>query len=312
MNKMKIMKKIILMSCLLVSLFSIGSCYKEDALTADLDKPKFKLEDSENPSRHYVYDLWQQTGTYVLEQYDTVDYKWNISHLSSKVFTLIKKENVDEVYPLAINYLKEVLFDNYDISFIKKYFPPRLFLAAKIDDAGVANPAYNDMIAHYGRSYLAIGKLEKEDFPKTDEVKFNSIGMVNATLWAYFIFQNRLLTLPEAFYVPCEEYYGQSMAGSEHKEDINTIRKMGFWNYNEMELGNDYMLPDKAGDIADFVELIITHSQSEMFEMMKGFDVLKMKYNILLQTIEEATGVNLQDIGNKISEKYSKTSQDAV
>ena len=291
------MKKNIFTLILLVT--TISSCYKEKPLASELGKPKYIIEDSEDPARHYVYNLWKDTGTFILEKYDSLDYKWNVSSLSNNIITLIPEEEINEVYSPSIDFLRATLLDYYNVEFIKKYFPTRIFLAQKIDDDRYDMDIWNDQTCQHGRAYLALGRLRKDAFPKTAEETLYVKGKINAMLWADFIVENHIFTIPEVFFTPCEDYYGKSMsADKEHRDDPEYIKKMGFWQYDEKNISNQWILPTRSEDIADFIEMIVTHSEEQMKEILKGYETLTVKYNIILSSIKEGTGVDLQAIGD--------------
>ena len=293
------MKKIINISLVALILLSITSCYKEKPIVSVPDAPKYVLQDSDEPSRHYVYELWQNTGTFILEEYDTLDYKWNVAAISPNILTKIKEEDMDEVYPKGIEFLRNVLLDQYNTEFIRKYFPTQIFLADTIDDERYEGELWDDLQCQYGRAYLAIGRLRKDDFPKSDEELLAVKGKINAMLWANFIYHNNLYRVPESFFTPCEDYYAQSMSNDkEHRDDLDYIQKMGFWHYDELNQSNQWMLPDRTGDVSDFIEIIVTHNEEEMTALLKGKETLTMKYNILVGDIKTVCGVDLQAIGN--------------
>jgi len=52
-------------------------------------------------------------------------------------------------------------------------------------------------------------------------------------------------------------------------------------------------------DISDFVKTIVTHSSAQMQELMDGYEILRIKYDILIKAVKDNCGVDLQAIGNK-------------
>ena len=61
---------------------------------------------------------------------------------------------------------------------------------------------------------------------------------------------------------------------------------------------NDVDFVIHGGDVSDFVEMMTTHTEEEMQAEMEGYETLVIKYNILRNAIQDACGVDLQEIGN--------------
>ena len=59
------------------------------------------------------------------------------------------------------------------------------------------------------------------------------------------------------------------------------------------------MCPKRELDISDFVRMITTHSAAQMLELMEGYEILRIKYDILIKAVKDNCGVDLQAIGNK-------------
>ena len=290
---MKTRNYIILGALLLVC----ASCYKEKPIISELGEPRHELVDSNEPARHYTYELWKNTGTIILDDYDELDYKWNVSANSPNVLTLPEKD--PELYDAAITLLRSIWLDDYTEDFIRNYFPVKILLADTIRDNKYQGEIWDDQISQHGRAYIAVGRIRKDCFPVGAEDQTTAKGKLHATLWADFICKNNLIQLPQAFFIPCEDHYSESMSKNKHRDDMEYIREMGFWRYDERNLSNEWMLPDRIGDISDFIEMIVTHTAEEMSAELKGYETLTIKYNILLKAISEACGIDLQAIGNK-------------
>ena len=269
------------------------SCYKEAPLTPDEDAPLYIIEDSDDPAQHYIYGLWESTGVYTLYEFNDVDYLWDVSSTSSNRLTLMDKAVLGD----AVDYARTVLFDNYDDDFKKKYFPMKVFLADSVNHEYESEP-FIDRVCGYGRSYLAIGKLREDAFPKPAEELLAAKGQINGMLWGQFIYRNSLITIPDGFFSPGNEYYRQSASSSDQRDDPAYVKGLGFWSYDETNLASDYMFPDMAGDVSDFVEMITSHTADEMKAEMEGYETLLVKYNILIEAVKDACGVDLQAIGD--------------
>ena len=296
---------------------AVSSCYKEDPLTPDNEAPKYTIVDSEDPAQHYLYEFWQNTGVYILSEYDDVDYMWNVNSTSDYEITRIEPTVLSD----AIEYLKDVLTEMYGAEFAKKYFPFKILLAGQISDSMSYAEDADDMICGFGRSYIAIGKLRQDILSAlTDTQKLEYLGKINGILWGNFIYENNLITIPESFFTPSQEYYGvnlkvritnpdtyettfEDVFGNPFNEE-EAIKLAGMWFYSEPPDEYYAMAPEEAGDVAGFVEMILTHTAEEMQAEMEGYDILLIKYNALISAVKEACGIDLQALGNANVAKF--------
>lgn len=280
--------KTILASVVLPAMLT--ACYKEDPIHSERGEIPYKIEDSDNPALHYIYEYNQKTGVYILTDYTDVDFKWNVTTVvSNNNLTRIEDGVLDD----AIEYVKAVLTEVYPEEFAKKYFPLKVLLADNI------TTRYDkDALSLAGRSFIAIGQLHKGTIP-TDEAELTDIrGTISGTLWGYYIYSNDLMTIPEGFFSPSEKYYGVSFNKTVYQDDPEYPRKVGFWRYDPDGV-NKWMCPKRELDISDFVQMITTHSAAQMQELMEGYEILRIKYDILIKAVKDNCGVDLQAIGNK-------------
>lgn len=265
------------------------ACYKEDPITSELGEPAYTVTDGSDSMTHYIYETWQKTGVFILTDYTSKDYVWNVSALSKNVLSKVDAS----VLPDAVSAVKTALFDVYSDSFKKQYFPMKVFLAESLTTSYASN-----VPAGYGRSYLVAAGLSSETLPMSAEAALAYKGKINAMLWGYFIYMNRLIDIPEGFFSPCADVYEASYERDTNKDVAGYINSIGFWRYDETNIVYAHMAPSRAKDVADFVEMITTHTKSEMDALMDGFPILYMKYNILLEAVKTACGIDLQAIGD--------------
>jgi len=271
------------------------SCYKEDSIHAELGEPRYTIEDSSDPLDHARYVTFQNTGIYVLYDYEEVDYKWNINSSTLSSNRLVLQEDRG-VLTKSMTYLDRVLFDYYSDSFAKQYFPLKILLADTVANTSI--PALDDRLCASGRSYLAIGQLHVDGMPSTADELNVAKGVVNGELWGSIFYGHDLIVIPDSFFAFSEEYYGADFNAMPEKDDPATLYKLGFWSYNEASVSSsDYPAPDRAADVNDFVERITSHTAAEMEELMAKYSLLQQKYTILVNAIKENYGIDLQAIG---------------
>lgn len=286
--KALILNKILLF---LAAASMLTACYKEAAIHSDKGEVPYKIEDSSDPARHYIYEYNKATGVYILSDYSDVDYSWNVSAVSDNVLVRMDEDALAD----AVDYLKQVLTEVYPEEFAKRYFPVKVLLADS-----VTNNSSDDEITAYGRSYIAVGRLGVEDFPKSAGDIKDARGRISGNLWGNIIYGNGLISIPDGFFSPSEEYYGQYVGDDAGAEDSDYQKNFGFWEYDPAAV-YDHMLPDRAGDVADYVRYIVTHSSAEIQALMEGYDTMKIKYNILIKAVKDECGIDLQAIGDKYS-----------
>ena len=207
--------KTILASIVLPAMLT--ACYKEDPLHSERGEIPYKIEDSDNPALHYIYEYNQKTGVYILSDYTDVDFKWNVGSESNNDLIRIKDGVLDE----AIEYVKAVLTEVYPEEFAKKCFPLKVLLA---DSISVSTSKSDDLLVGSGRSYIAIGRLHKGDIP-TDEDKLADIrGEVSGYLWGNYIYSNNLMTIPEGFSFLLVKSITESLSSRMNTSNMKMIR----------------------------------------------------------------------------------------
>ena len=284
--------KTILASVVLPAMLT--ACYKEDPLHSERGEIPYKIEDSDNPALHYIYEYNQKTGVYILSDYTDVDFKWNVGSESNNDLIRIKDGVLDD----AIEYVKAVLTEVYPEEFAKKYFPLKVLLA---DSISVSTSKSDDLLVGSGRSYIAIGRLHKGDIP-TDEDKLADIrGEVSGYLWGNYIYSNNLMTILRDSFLLVKSIT-ESLSNRKNTSNMKMIRtireRYGFWRYDPDGV-YPCICPKKELDISDFVKTIVTHSSAQMQELMDGYEILRIKYDILIKAVKDNCGVDLQAIGNK-------------
>ena len=283
--------------------FMFSSCYKDEDIDGKIPEPKYKVEDSDDPVDHYIYEFNQQYGNYILYEYQEVDYRWNMNTLLD--VTLVKQKE-QPILNEGIQYMKQVLFDDYSDEFKKKYFPFKILIADSVQVAKSGSVS-KDESAEGGLSFLAVGKIRSGISTIASDSLLKLKGEVQATLWARFLYNNEMLQLPEAFWSISDEYYGVNLktidGNSSLKPDEINAKKYGFWDRNRAaDSGVSYcMAPDKTLDIYQFIQMIVTHTADEMKELMEGHDKLKDKYYLLINQVRDVYGVDIQAIGNSKS-----------
>lgn len=281
--------------------FLLVSCYKDENIKGEESQPKYKVEDSDEPVDHFIYQFYQNYNAFILYDYERVDYVWNMSTILD--VKLVKQENKATLNE-GLKYMENILFKYYSDDFKKHYFPFKILMA---DSVQVAKSAtwYKDEPASAGLSFLGIGKIRSG----ISEISSDSLlflkGKVNAALWGNFLYNNEMIDFPEAYWKVSSEYYSTNLklvdGNNTLKPDQVNTKKYGFWDRDRTkDSGNIYcMAPDRTVDISQFIDMITTHTAVEMEALVAPYDRLKDKYHLLINQIKDEYGVDIQAIGNK-------------
>ena len=272
------MKKNILM--LLTAALAFTACYKEAPIERKVHDPSFTIEDSSDPGKHAIYDLYQKYGVAAFYEYDDVDYRWNMNSISG-----FEAKRIDPSFlKKGMDYLDDVLFSLYGANFNKKYMPFKIYLASEVSDSSAAYTT--DVYATCVRSGMLVG--------------------INASLWANYLIANDRVTIPEEFYNVSQEYYKQNALLKDHEvEDYLTVGIFDIDWSNTLTDGEHYkMFPDQDMDLFQYIQRITTTSSEDMKAITQKYDKVKVKYNLLISAVKEATGVDLQAIGDKVATQY--------
>ena len=292
------MKKNILM--FLTAALAFTACYKEAPIERKVHDPAFTIEDSSDPGKHAIYDLYQKYGVAAFYEYDDVDYRWNMNSISG-----FEAKRIDPSFlKKGMDYLDDVLFSLYGADFNKKYMPFKIYLASEVSDSSAAYTT--DVYATCVRSGMLVGKLREEALPADNATLKEATGWINASLWANYLIANDRVAIPEEFYNVSQEYYKQNALLKDHEvEDYLTVGIFDIDWSNTLTDGERYkMFPDQDMDLFQYIQRITTTSSEDMKAITKKYDKVKVKYNLLISAVKEATGVDLQAIGDKVAAQY--------
>lgn len=286
--------KIIRTALIILTSFVVIACYKEDPITSELGKPKHEIEYKDNPVDSYIYDLYNSTGVFLLYEFEEMDYKWNMGATALSTYDM-NRQTDRAILEDGINYLDKVLMDYYNDDFKTKYFPLTIFLCDSIRRSG-----YEESLPTLiGRNYLAIGQIDDNLTSLTADDLNELKGLINGQLWGDIIYTNNLMRLPDEFFAPCDEYYGLKIGENTDNPPFDA-RRFGFWEKDEStSTSYAYMAPRRELDIAQFVEMITTHTYEELVVQMTGYPILLNKYIILTNFLKTEYNLDLQAIGDQ-------------
>lgn len=292
-------KYIIILGILLA--FSLSGCYDEDTITSELGIDNLKPIDSNDPVDHYIYEFYTKYGTYIHYTYDTVNYQWDFSELRDDIFYTEQKDK--DVLLKGLQYMETVFANLYTEEFKKNHFPVKILLAKSIDEDGY----YGDknIIADYSTPFLGLGRIQEgiEDTSEEDlqEAKFK----INYKFWHGYLMANGKIQIPDAFFEVSREFHSQNLRLIVTTSDIDpdpsrlNPHNFGFF-FNRQRFdytsGKYYWAPSREEDVEQFFEMILSHTKTELDEIMEDSQKLQDKYTILTNYIKETFNFDIQAV----------------
>ena len=280
--------------CLFCAIAFVG-CDKEDNISSELGVNDMKPIDSSDPLDHYIYELYNNYGSYMLTEYDSLTYQWDFSVLKKVKFTL---QDDKEILLKGIKHIEDAFINLYPEDFKKKYLPIKILLADSINETK-SNGA-TDKFSESGVAYLAIGRLHEGIEDISAEVFNESKAAINYNFWMGYLMANGKLKIPDAFFKPSEGYYHVNLKTlSENAGKPIDPKKYGFWADNKGNPNGTYTFwtPDNDIDVEQFFEMILSHTKEEMTLLMEGYPKMQDKYNILVSHIQNQFHFDIQSIG---------------
>jgi len=287
---------ITVISLLLALCFS--GCQKEDDIISELGEDDLKLEDSSDPLDHYIYEFYKKYNSYILYEYETPTYQWDFETLKQINFA---KQEDKNVLLNGIEYFEKTFIRFYSEEFRKKFIPTKILLADSINETRYRGKL--DIYSESATAYLAIGRMRK-GIENTSNEELNKAKIaVNYDFWLGYLLVNDKLRIPSEYYEPSKGLYHVNLKALSENVDNASIdpKKYGFWAdmKGRQHTGSKYFwTPDVNQDLEQMFMMILSHTKAEMMEMMEDSPKLKVKYTILVNSIQEQLQFDIQSIGD--------------
>ena len=210
------MKKIILLIALLSGL---TACYHEDDLNVpDLSDKYGVLQDSSDPTQHFIYEFYQKYESVIIVNPTIADYKFNFN--AENGIQITAPEQTQAVIDEGVDFLKKALIDLYPSDFLKKNLPFSIILAEKVQmdsygETTVLNSYASNSFIAISNITSALGNMSKSDFVKMR-------ADLNANFWAKYMSEVR-----GSFSIP-DEFYELTETAAEDKEIYSGWYYMGY------------------------------------------------------------------------------------
>lgn len=265
---------------LLICLF-IACSGNDDVDVIEPWEEEYTLPQGESDADSRIVDFYNQYGTYILYDYTYTDFRYEIS--STMSVELPDPKYVGDMLDL----LDDIWFDFYPAEFLKKTTPLKIMLAESIQ---------YDIWPYFvlaGESCLAFGFCSDTLQKLTPATKVEFKDELQKTLWDYFID----IEYPDDFFAVSDYTYVANVDPA--SEDY--ARNRGFLANNNYEWStslniNTGMLSEET-DITSFIAGMRTRTAKEWEDDLK-WPLVKKKYDILRNWIQENYGFDIQKIGN--------------
>lgn len=285
----------------LVAISFLWGC-EEDKIQAETDTPRYVVKDGDHPAEKYIYNFYNQYGSYILVDFKPIDYTWNLTRIMP--VRMIKQPDKDVIMN-GINMMEKVWKQFYSDSFIKSKFPYKIILADTIyDDSNIAKGS-QVVNCYTGINYLAIGNIHAgvESLSVSD---LNALkGEINGDFWGLYLYKYNMIDVPDAFFnASGADLYDTDLNKFLTEEDVANKVKIdpkdyGFWAIKDNGNSDQSMAPSKEEDVACFVKMICSTPKAQITQMMVSYPKLREKYNSLCSFILTQYKIDIQAIGDK-------------
>lgn len=282
--------------------FTLSGCYDEDNITSELGVDNLKPVDSNDPVDHYIYEFYNKYGTYINYTYDTLDYQWDFSSIRDDIFYTEQEDK--DILLKGIQFMEKVFVDLYPEEFRKKFFPLKILLAKSIDEDGYYGE--DNKYSDFSTPFIALGRIKEGIENTTDEEIKITKSKLNYDFWHGYLMANGKLTIPDAFYKISSEFHSQNIRLMVTTSDIDPDEvdphDFGFFFNRQRKPytgGKYYWAPSREEDVEQFFEMILTHTKTELDEIMSDSQRLQDKYTILISHIKNTFNFDLQEIAGK-------------
>ena len=252
---------------------------------------EYVLPQGKSDADDRIVAFYEQYNRYILYEYTYLDIRYELNVTN---FELPDPQYVGDM----LDFLDEIWFDFYSDEFKQKYLPLKIMLAKSFP----TNYGY-EYRCFVGSSCVGIGYCRDELREFTPEEKLAFMQDLQTNLWYNYM---DILDIPEEFF----EISSYTSAAGTDPESANYSRARGFveeyyFGYvpREWYVVADYYTGeiDKERDLASFIKGMILRSSEDWAEDLK-WPLVKKKYDLLRNWLQETYGFDLQKIGDKTFE----------
>ena len=282
------MKKIAICLCCLWAC-CLWACSDNDEIGYEEDwVEEYVFPQGKSDADDRIVAFYEQYGTYILYEYTYLDYRYELNTWNYEL--------PDPIYVGdMLDFLNEIWFDFYSDDFKKQYLPLKIMLSKYYENYGY------EYFCQVGSSCVGIGYCTDTLYKFTPEEKLLLKQELQTTLWSNYL---SMVDVPEEFFA-LSSY--ASVADTDPESD-NYARKRGF--VEQYSIGNspsewytsgDYFTGngeiDESRDLDSFIMGMILRTSEDWAKDLE-WPLVKQKYDILRNWIQETFGFDLQKVGD--------------
>ncbi|MCT4614260.1 MAG: hypothetical protein N4A49_05215 [Marinifilaceae bacterium] len=276
----------------------------EDNPNVGIEKDRYSLhENPEGKVQEFIYNIQKNFGTVLLLNPKESDYKYNFTSVNKiKVIPALDKdiyvENLsdeeEQVILKSIDLLNEVFLDKYTDEFKKKFMPVSIQLCSEIKqwDQGL-DTIYP--LSYSSHNMIQISGINKDLNTITDEKKQEYKGDINKKFWHDCLYlAKKSFHIPRSFFEISKEYYGGYENLPPTAEDLSLAYDNGFIDVKSTAIGDWGFYHSEEEDVELYINYLFTHSQEEISNIVDNYPKVKIKYDIIRETILKETGFDIK------------------
>lgn len=281
---------------LLVGIMCLMSCCDDENLSLDF-KNKFLVEKGEDGSfQRQVYEHYMKYKVIVLTQATVVDYKYNFDNVNKIAITNSDGNKEDLQY--ALDLFNEMFTNSYPVDFIKEYTPINVILCNKIR---TVEGKEQDLDYYVGNNFIALAGVNDKLKTLSGEEKQSLKNSIHADLWSKYLFAYcEKFKLESDFYNISRDFYGKEASLEEAPLKEEDALKAGFVDSHNFDFGGGdivvYRFLDEREDVFAFIKFIFSNKEADLQEKFQKYPLVKEKYFILKDIIENRFKIKVNDI----------------
>ena len=274
----------------IVFVLGLTACSGND----DVDFTNPWLEEYELPQGKSDADdriVWyhEKFGTYILYEYTNEDFNYELGGMT------IDYELPTPVYVGdMLDLLEDIWFDFYPAEFHKKFMPLKIMLADHITTIDQFTGMHYPTFMLTGSACVGFGFCSDTLQKITSATKLELKNIIHQSLWGIWV---ERIEIPEDFFAVSD--YSHEAVADPSLDDYT--RNRGFIAYNgyDWSLNGDWQtgILDEQTDLTSFLVGMILKTSADWEEDLK-WPLVKQKYDILRNWIQETYGFDLQKVGD--------------
>mgnify|MGYP007029442591 FL=1 len=260
----------------------------------------YELPQGKSPADDRIMDIYKKYESYILYEYTDKDFYYDsdITLARSYVYQLLDPRYVENMMDL----LNEIWFDLYPEKFHQQTLPYQVFLASDLQYEDFYGEIVKEFV--WAGAFSVIVSVSAEKLQElTPEMKLELKNKLQIKLWSFWRSYN-YIELPDEFY-EVSNYVG---VANTDESSPNYARARGFVDgYNRTSLWYGYIDDwhtgsiSKVSDLSTFIECLLTRSSEEWKDDLT-WPLVKKKYDILRNWVQEQYGFDIQIVGNLFCE----------